>query len=526
MERAATRRLLLAVTSSVLLAGSFPPFNLWFAAWFGLAPLFLALRRAGPGESALLGFLFGFLVIIGSLSWVLELQDLDLLRFSLMGFPLALYCLIFGLAYTVLHRRVNRLMIVAAPALWVAVEYTRSNLFFLAWPWNLLGHSQHPILPIIQIADLTGTYGVSFLIAMVNQALSETVSRILGSRKTIGLGMATATEQPVRGLSAIAATSFVVLALGYGWLRLSEDGVTRTLRVAIIQPNQVPRDNMPAREQFQYLLTFRQLSLEAAQSSPTLIVWPASSLPAPITSRIVSRALPQLAHATEAYLLVGGAGHEKDRPRGDDDLPYSNSEFLVSPTGRIESQYNKIRLLPFNEYLPLKDVIPWPRWITTLRAGFIPGEEYTLFRISGTAFGAPICWENLFPDLFRRFVREGAEFMVSVTNEGFFGDNGAPYQTLAMNVFRAVENRVAVVRAATTGVSAFIAPDGGIAAKVQDTGGQDLFIAGYLVHEVPLSSRKTFYTRYGDVFAVSATVLALFISALALFQRRVRVPAR
>ena len=363
---------------------------------------------------------------------------------------------------------------------------------------------------------MTGTYGVSFLIVMVNQALSETVSRIFGSSRATGHGMATPTKQPVWGFSSITVALLVALALGYGWLRLAEDGVSRTLRVAIIQANRMPYDNMPARQQLQYLSLYRQLSLEAARSRPALIVWPASSLPAPITSRIVSRALPQLAHATEAYLLVGGAGHEKDRPRQDGDLPYSNSEFLVSPTGRIEGQYNKIRLLPFNEYLPLKDVIPWPRWITTLRAGFIPGEEYTLFRVSGTAFGAPICWENLFPDLFRSSSGKAPNSWSAPPTRVSSGTTAQPYQTLAMNVFRAVENRVAVVRAATTGVSAFIDPDGGIAAKVQDASGQDLFLAGYLVREIPLSSRKTFYTRYGDVFAVSATVLALFISAFAL----------
>jgi apolipoprotein N-acyltransferase len=500
---------LLATVSSVILATSFPPYNFQFAAWFGLVPLLLALRTAGSWESSLLGFLFGFLLMVGSQYWALQIQQLDLLRFLIMGFLLSLYFMIFGLAYAALCRRISRLMILLAPALWVALEYARSSFFFLAWPWNLLGHSQYQVLPVIQIVDLTGVYGVSFLLVMVNQVLSDLASRGLWPNPTTDDGMATGIPQPGWRVNLVVAALGVGLTLGYGWLRLSEGNATRTFRVAIIQANRYVHNNMPAQEQIEHMLVYRQLSLQAAQSKPALIVWPASSLPALITSKVVSHVLLKLAYETGAYLLVGGAGYEKDRPRQDGDLLYSNREFLIAPTGGIEGQYDKIRLLPFNEYLPLKDIISWPRWITALRSSFIPGERYTLFRVSGTAFGTPICWENMFPDHFRRFVRDGAEFMVSATNEGFFGHSGAPYQTLAMNVFRAVENRVAVVRTAATGVSAFIDPNGRIAAKVQDRTGEDLFVAGYLVREIPLSSSKTFYTCYGDVFAAIAAILAL-----------------
>ena len=144
----------------------------------------------------------------------------------------------------------------------------------------------------------------------------------------------------------------------------------------------------------------------------------------------------------------------------------------------------------------------------------MPGNSYTLFQVSGARFGAPICWESQFPDLFRRFVRDGAQFMVSVTNEGAFGATSGPHQTLAMNVFRAVENRVAIARAATTGVSAFIDSKGKIVARVRDASGKDLFVPGVLVWDVPLSRRTTFYTLYGDVFAQVAGGVALVILLL------------
>ncbi|MBA7674590.1 Apolipoprotein N-acyltransferase [subsurface metagenome] len=217
---------------------------------------------------------------------------------------------------------------------------------------------------------------------------------------------------------------------------------------------------------------------------------------------------------------MGGAGYEKCKPRKEGYLPYSNSEFLISPSGRLEAQYNKIRLLPFNEYVPFKGKITWPKWITTVKESFLPGESYTLFQVSGAKFGTPICWENMFPDFFRRFVLDGANLMVSVTNEGFFGRTAAPHQTLAMNVFRAVENRVAVVRAAPTGISAFINPSGEIVDRVRDGNGKDLFVSGFLVRDVPLSNTKTFYTMYGDIFAYVVIGMAGLIIVASLLTQK------
>ena len=160
-----------------------------------------------------------------------------------------------------------------------------------------------------------------------------------------------------------------------------------------------------------------------------------------------------------------------------------------------------MHLLPFNEYLPLQGYFTWPSWITVLQKSFEPGKDYTLFEVGGARFGAPICWENVFAEHFRLFVKAGAHFMVSTTNEGFFGTSTAPYQTLMMNVFRAVENRVPVVRVSTTGISAFISRTGEIQDLVRDAEGHTLFVSGYLVRDIPLATERTWYTLYGDVFA-------------------------
>ncbi|MHC1744618.1 MAG: apolipoprotein N-acyltransferase [Syntrophobacteraceae bacterium] len=296
--------------------------------------------------------------------------------------------------------------------------------------------------------------------------------------------------------------------------------------MAVVQGNVLAYNNMDPRAQGEHLKPYQRLSTEAGLEKPDLIVWPSSSLPASISgNRLIRATVVQLARSTGAFLLVGGAGYDKVNPQKDRDEAYSNSEFLIAPSGKIEAQYNKIRLTPFNEYVPMKGIVSWPDWITELRDNFKRGDQFTVFQVGEARFGSPICWENLFPDLFRRFVLEGANLMVSATNEGFFGPTSAPYQTLAMNVFRAVENRVVVARAATTGVSAFIHANGEILDRVRDGNQKDLFVAGYLVRDVPLFSRKTFYTRHGDLFARAAiglAVLAVLVAGLKLFHHKSR----
>jgi apolipoprotein N-acyltransferase len=317
------------------------------------------------------------------------------------------------------------------------------------------------------------------------------------------------------------------LTLAYGWYRLAAPESREHLRVALVQANVLVRDRMPRADQVQHLRAYERLTREAASQKPALIVWPSSSLPAPLSSSLVVRfATRRLAQATGAYLLVGGAGHDKETPPKEGYESFSNSEFLLAPSGRLVGQYNKIRLLPFNEYLPLQGILTWPRWITTLSASFVPGEEYTLFQVAGAKFGTPICWENMFPTLFRRFVKEGAQFMIGVTDEGFFGSTPAPYlQSLAMYAFRAVENRVAVVRSASTGVSAFISPTGAIVERVGDGHGNGLFVPGSLVRDVPLAQQKTFYTVYGDVFVYVVSGIAAVIIVVVWYTQP-RFPSR
>jgi apolipoprotein N-acyltransferase len=198
---------------------------------------------------------------------------------------------------------------------------------------------------------------------------------------------------------------------------------------------------------------------------------------------------------------------------------FGNTALFFSPDGRVLGQYLKIRLLPFGEYLPYGETIPWSYIRIPDPGSYVSGQEFTVFECSRHRFGVTICWETIFPDLVRRFVYQGAQFLVNITNEAWFGKSAAPYQFLSMNVFRAVENRVYVVRCANTGISCFIDPCGRIVDRVKDHAGQDIFVQGVLTKTILAMESKTIYTQYGDWFAWLCILVSAMAVILTCFKR-------
>lgn len=507
------------VVSLTLLSGlmtvlSLPAFDLGFLGWFAVAPFLVALRGRRPAAATGLGFTFGWVVGAGSFAWLTTLPAVTPGRFAALVTAFAVFYAVFALSYAAISRAVGPWMVLAAPILWVSLEYARGSLPIVALPWNFIAHSQYRYLAVIQVADLAGALGISFLLLMVNQLISQ-IPDVLSGR-----------TRHWRVQTAVVALA-IASTLGYGWYTLNDgrDG-GRTVRVALVQANVMARRGMSVKEQMAHLAAYERLTRVATNDRPALVVWPSSSLPGPLSFWMIQLYVNDIAHRAGAHLLVGGAGGDKLTAPPDGRAAYSNSQFLISPSGRLEARYDKIRLTPFTEYVPLEGTVTWPGWVATARKSFVPGDRFTLFEVGQARFGTPICWENAFADLFRRFVLNGADFMVSVTNEGAFGDTSAPHQTLAMNVFRAVENRVAIARAATTGVSAFVDPKGAIIARVTDDGGKDVFVPGVLVWDVPLSTRTTFYTLFGDVFARGVVVAALLMLVVcAAVARRTASPS-
>lgn len=496
---------LLPALSGVLLTLSFPDFDLEWLAWIALIPFLWSLRNTTPSRAALLGFVCGFTFFLGTLYWIFNvLTQYGHLPTSIGIFLLILlisYLALFFSAFAFLIRWVREKseipVILYVPLLWVSLEYVRGFLLS-GFPWVLLGYSQYRNLFIVQIADVTGVYGVSFILILVNTALYQAARDWLNR----------SWRQSARQI--IAAGLVVGLAAVYGSFHVSQDtpeeetGVP--LQVALIQGN--IRQDIKWEPQFQEetVRIYTQLTRNVKPCSPDLVIWPETATPFFFQSPgVFQDRVLELTREMGVPLLLGSPAFQRRGTRMD----YHNSAFFLSPGKGIGRRYDKIHLVPFGEYAPLAGILGFTRDIIGAIGDFTPGEAFTLFSLAQGKFGVSICYEAIFPDLTRQFVKEGAQFLVNITNDAWFGRTSAPHQHLAMVTMRAVENSVPIVRAANTGISAIIRSNGRV---VRST---DLFTKEWLCGKIFLSTSRTFYTQHGDLF----TLLCVGFSGFILFRR-------
>jgi apolipoprotein N-acyltransferase len=518
------RDLGLAVASGALLVLCFPAFDAGLLAWVALVPLFLALDGKSPARAFLIGHVAGVVFFAGSFSWISSLRAWSLLDDAVVkGLYLPLYVSAWALAVAWVRRATGTPVALVAPSLWVASEYLRGHASFLSLPWMFLGHSQHGHAPVMQLAALTGAYGVSFLIVLTNAALAEAV---LHRRPGLGspAGVPSTRPSAVWGL----ATAGLLLggALVYGHGVLAEGPGAGRATVALVQAN-VP---LSRRRDDGYRLAVLErhaaLTRAAVRQGARLVLWPESAVRGDVEHEPALRqAVARLATETRAHLLVGSAEFAKfSRPdlRG----KFYNSLVLFSPQGTLEGVYRKMMLVPFGEQVPLRDVVAWPKALVRDMGDFVPGTEHQAFAAGPLTFRAVICWEIIFPDFVRDVVRRGTDFLVVATNEAWFGDSAAPYQLLAMTAVRAVEHRVPIARVANTGVSALIDPFGRIERRLTGADGRELFSEGTLVGDMPLHGAPTFYTRHGDLFAHSQIAFGVVMLLVSGLHRRRREASR
>jgi apolipoprotein N-acyltransferase len=295
------------------------------------------------------------------------------------------------------------------------------------------------------------------------------------------------------------------------------------LPIAVVQGNIDQDKKWDPKYAAMIMKTYTDLSYKAAESKPVLMIWPESATPRSISTdaKLLSQ-VRDISRSTGAYLLLGSTQLQKFKVQSPQSARYLNSAFLISPEpGEVKNQrYDKIRLFPFGEYLPYKETIPWRLIKVTEFGNYMAGKEYTVFKTPFSRFGVTICWENIFPDLVREFVRRGAQFMVNVTNEAWFGPVTAPHQFVAMSVFRAVENRIFMVRCGNTGISCCIDPYGRVTKQVTGAGGGGIFVQGFMNESIiPLDSR-TVYNQYGDWFAWLCIAVSIVILAFGALKRR------
>ncbi len=498
----------LAALSGLLLFLSFPKFGNGAVGWVALAPLLMGLSGITGWRAVRLGYVTGAVSSFGLLYWT----ALVVVQYGGLSLPVGvLVMLALCLAFSVFHALfgwvIGRLTtafgpggLLGAPFAWVALEYARTHTFF-SFPWCLLGYSQHAALPFIQIASVTAVYGVSFLLAAISSLL------------------ALAALDPRAAWRRGALVAVVVLVAGswlFGrWAMTVPVQETGRIVVGLVQGGIRQEDKWVPENAWANVGRHLELTEQAARRGARLVVWPESAVPFLFDEDpALASLLQELVQRRKIYLFFGN--DDRVRLAGGKELIYVGAK-LLDPSGRLVARYRKIHLVPFGEYVPLQPLFTlggrYTAKLVQEVSDFTPGTEPTTAAVGGHGVGGYICYEAIFPDLVRRFTGNGAELLLNITNDAWYGTTSAPYQHMAMAAFRAVENRRTMARAANTGITAVVDPWGRVLEETR------LFDRTVLVREVPLVSGRTFYVRHGDLFAQACSALALALLA-ATFRRR------
>ncbi len=519
------RAWLLCLLSAILQILIFPLPGLSFLCWLALVPLLVALLRARPSESLqldiegtrllpartwqgfLLGYVCGIIWYCVTCYWIYDtMRRYGGVNVALSAFLLLLFGMTAGLGHGLFGacfaKVVNskdtgeRWALMLAPVFWVFVELARTHL--LALPWDLLGTVQVDNIPLARIATVTGVYGLSFEIVLVNAALATAVLLPRGRR-----------------MRMLAVTLGIAGLLQAGrWL---PQAASPADRVAVLVQENLPADGAPwtVDDYARNLREFGDLSsTPTASGRPAgLVVWPES--PAPFVSRdpMLTHSLSEIAQRAQAWMVVGSVGVEDPMSAGPKRDEVHNSALLVDPNGEVVGRYDKIHLVPFGEYVPFRQLFSFAEALTKEVGTFEPGTSRQLLRAGDERLGVLICYEAVFPDEVRQFANNGAQVLVNISNDGWYGDSGAWAQHLQQARMRAVENNRWFLRDTNTGKTAAIDPLGRVVASIPRKERARLEAPYALVQET------TFYTRHGGWFAYLCAIISLVALADTAFTR-------
>jgi apolipoprotein N-acyltransferase len=504
------RKELLAGLSGGLLALSFPKFGHGALAWVALAPLLVGLHESRGGLDAFrLGYITGAVSSLGIVYWtalvVVQYGGLSLpVGIGVMGLlclALALFPSLFAWMVGTWRRAFGPAALLLAPVGWVATEILRAHTLF-NFSWCLLGYSQHANLPMIQIARFGAVYGVSFVVASVSAVLAYVVVE---------------TRPRPRRLAAVGTALMVALVMAYGFWTLSRPVLEAgRVRVGLVQAAVLQEEKWQPQKAWDNIDLHLDLTRRAAEQGARLVVWPESAVPFYFDrSPPLATQLQELVRQRGIYLIFGNDDREM---RDDRTERFWVGAKMLTPQGELGLRYHKIRLVPFGEYVPVQSVLTLGGRVTAKVvkqiADFSPGEEYSTGMVDGHRIGTFICYEAIFPDLVREFAARGADLLVNITNDAWYGRTSAPYQHMSMAAFRAVENGKYLVRAANTGITAVVDPRGRVLESTE------LFERTLLVRDVPFVPGLTFYARHGDAFAWSCLALAVAATVLSRLRPR------
>ena len=483
-----------ALISGLILILCFPTIDLFGLAWLALVPFLLSLYNKKPKQAFKAGLFLGVPYFFGTLYWIYHSINhyggvplvASIALVILLCLYLSLYTGFFALFFSVAIRNTAFPALFIAPIFWVVLEFLRSYLF-TGFPWSSIGYTQYKFLTVIQIADITGIYGVSFLVVAVNGAVAD-IFLIRRRIKDIPLFPLL---QTVIGLSLLLL--FVISTFVYGHFRLGEKRPGKQLTASIIQGNIEQDKKWEPSYQSTVMEVYKELSLEASSSSPSIIIWPETAAPFFFeTDKEYTEKLIDFQKQLDSYLLFGSV---LVKGKNDAENLLSNSAVLLDKAGKVTYIYGKIHLVPFGEYVPLQKILFFLDKLVVGIGNYSSGDHYLKAETPFGSFASLICYEIIFPGLVRRFYSKDGDFIVNITNDAWFGKTTGPYQHFSMTVFRAVENRKPVIRAANTGLSGFIDSNGRIISQT------DLFQRMILTGNVTTDSTRSFYSKYGDLFS-------------------------
>ncbi|HXN97687.1 MAG TPA: apolipoprotein N-acyltransferase [Candidatus Acidoferrales bacterium] len=496
-------RVLLAIGSGVALGLSFPNYNLYLLAWIAMGMLVLASAGAPLKEAPLYGFLHGQVFYPVCLPWV----DTVMRQYGnidpwiaagfvgLIGFIGGLICTIFSTGVALASKKSKLLACLLAPFLWTALEYFRTNVPIIGSSWDLSGYPAARSMALLQITSVTGIYGLCFLIATYGALVAYAVL---------------ANTRRVWGVAAIATLVLVVVSVGGAYLipQSAPHYVAHLVQTNFPQSESYPSDwlQIHAGE----LDELERISVDAARSAAGIVIWPEVPAPFSFTEAPFAQRAERIAQEAGNYFLVGVLDWKQD-PSGKW-LAY-NSAVLLNPEGQRVYSYNKIHLLPFGEYVPLRGWLTFAKRLTADISDFTPGSQYNIAQVPQGTFGTFICYEAIFPSEVRRFTAGGAQLLITISNDGWFGRSSAAEQHMAMARVRAVENRRWLLRDTNNGYTESIDPYGRTAAQFP------LDIRGQLDAPYDFRSDMTLYARFGDWFSWLCVIVTIAILGLALKPR-------
>ena len=485
--------------------------------WFGPAAMIVGIDGLTPGRAARMVFLASLAGYFVLFHWFFVVTVtygglpawLGLLSPLAPSIYVSLFSALFAWAWA-RYGATSRWPILVGAMLWVAIDWTRGH-FMGGFPWATLGYALHLDGPLVVWTRWAGIYALSFFAAAVGIAL--------------GRAWLNRDVKTIRGFAISIACIAAAHGVGFAYSQREPDSAT-TVRIAAVQGNIDQGQKWDADSRSRILNTYLRLSSEAASEGAQWIVWPETAVPGLIEADAALRArMALLASSHAVSLIVGGAGVELD-PTSRRVSSFFDSAFLFDSTGKLLDRYDKTQLVPFGEFVPLRDL--FGRFFKALARGLssmdiTPGRAPRTFVIDGVGpdahmlrVGVPICYELIFPHLVREFAADGAGVMLAITNDAWYGRTGAPHQFLAMSAMRAAENGLWMVRAANTGISAIIDSDGQI--RTAST----LFEEAVLVADVPVSTSdsSTIYAQVGDVFAILCFVGSVVLFGLKEFSAR------